>query len=203
MTEYRIRATNYLAMDLHFGLYQKQAAGHETMVWKVLSLSKPQPTPTRAVIPWTLSYELTIPQKQTSGDSYVGGLSLVVKPGYNYELYLNEKNFYQIREIYAGSPNVIGFRNNTKVAENMGLMVSGTLTSMQKNVAAGEMARFNVTPAYYCGLYAKVTQGEVASTVTPLKTSKISFPTGLTTASVSAYIDEDGQIRFGEIIYSA
>ena len=202
MTEHRIRAVNASAMDLHFGIFKEQASEHDGVMWKVLSLSKPQPHPTTGIIPWSMSYEVTIPQKQASGDSYVGGLSFPAVPGKNYELFLDADNFYKIREFTSGGlPNSIGFRNSTKVTESLGLMMSGTLLTMQRNVASRVVARFDITPGYYCGIYPKVNQGEIVSRVTALDTAMITIPTGLTTATLRAEIVK-GEVKLGEVIYS-
>ena len=177
MTNYQLLATNNTAQGWHFGLYQKQPEeqGLKTIAWKVLSLSKPQPNPTTGSIPWTLTYQVTIPQQQVSGSSYVGGLSFDAKLGYKYELYLDD-GYNQIKEVGQGTAGYIDFFNNTTVTETMGLMVSGTLMAMQENVAGGVVAQFQITPNYYCGLFTNLTQGEFVSSDAAVSPVEITIP---------------------------
>ena len=202
MTSYQLKATNSTAQGWHFGLYQQQPEeqGLKTMAWKVLSLSKPQPNPTTGSIPWSLSYQVTVPQKQVSGDSYVGGLSYAAKLGYKYELYV-EGGYNQIREVGEGTSGYIDFHNSTESAENMGLLVSGTLMSMQQNVAGGVTSQFKITPNYYCGLFTNITQGEFVSSDAAVDAVQITIPGGMTNVAISAEV-KDGQVVLSDPSYS-
>ena len=202
MTNYQLLATNNTAQGWHFGLYQKQPEeqGLKTIAWKVLSLSKPQPNPTTGSIPWTLTYQVTIPQQQVSGSSYVGGLSFDAKLGYKYELYL-DAGYNQIKEVGQGTAGYIDFSNNTTVTENMGLMVGGTLMAMQENVAGGVVAQFQITPNYYCGLFTNLTQGEFVSSDAAVSPVEITIPDGLTKVSIAANVT-GGQVSLSTPQYT-
>ena len=170
------------------------------MAWKVLSLSAPQPNPTTGSIPWTLTYEVTIPQKQISGDFYVGGLTFAAKLGYKYELYV-DAGYIQIKEVGQGTSGYIDFLNNTTSSQNMGLMVSGTLMSMQENIAGGVAAQFKITPNYYCGLFTNLTQGQFVSSNAAVSPVQITIPDGLTKVTLSANV-VGGQISLSTPKYS-
>ena len=202
MTNYQLLASNNTAQGWHFGLYQEQPEqqGLKTMAWKVLSLSAPQPNPTTGSIPWTLTYEVTIPQHQVSGDSYVGGLTFAAKLGYKYELYV-DAGYNQIKEVGQGTSGYIDFLNNTTSSQNMGLMVSGTLMSMQENVAGGVAAQFKITPNYYCGLFTNLTQGQFVSSNAAVSPVQITIPDGLTKVTLSANV-VGGQISLSTPKYS-
>ena len=195
-TNYHLFAKNNTAQGWHFGLYQKQPQqlGLKSIAWKVLSLSKPQPSPTTGIIPWTLTYQVTIPQQQVSGKSYVGGLNFAAKLGYKYELYVSDAGYNQIKEHGKGTPGYIDFFNNTPGSENLGLMVGGTLMSMQQNVAGGATAQFKITPNYYCGLFSNILQGEFISSDTAVDPVEITIPSGMTKVSLTAQI-VGGQVQ--------
>ena len=202
MASYSLNATNSTAQGWHFALYQQQPEeqGLKTVAWKVLSLSKPQPNPTTGSIPWSLSYQVTVPQHQENVNTYVGGLSYPAQLGYKYELYV-DAGYNQIREVGLGTEGYIDFLNNTSAAENMGLMVGGTLMSMQENVAGNATAQFQISPDYYLGLYTQLTQGAFVSSDSVVTPVKIQFPSGQSTATVNAKI-QDGQVIVSGPSYS-
>ena len=201
MTSYQLLATNNTTQGWHFALYQEfpEQQGLKSIAWKVLALSKPQPNPTTGVIPWTLTYQVTIPQKQASDSVYIGGLSQTARMGYRYEAYM-DAGYIQIRELGKGTEGYIDFRNNTKAFQDMGLMVDGTLMVMQENVAGGVTSQFQVTPNYYCGLYTNLIQGQFVSSDAAVDPVQITFPSGMTTASVSADI-ADNQVSLSPPLY--
>ena len=192
MSNYQMLATNNTTQGWHFALYQQQPEqqGLKTVAWKVLALSAPQPNPTTGVIPWTLTYQVTIPQKQESDSVYIGGLSQTARMGYRYEAYM-DAGYIQIRELGKGTEGYIDFLNNTPAFQDMGLMVDGTLMSMQENVAGGVTSQFQVTPNYFCGLYTNLVQGQFVSSNAAVDPVQITFPRGLTHVSVGADISDN------------
>lgn len=191
----QLKAKNSTSQGWHFALYQKQPKemGLKDMYWKVLSLSKPQPNPTTGIIPWTLNFEVTIPQKQESDIYYVGGVSMSAKEGYKYEAVM-EQGYIQIKEVGHGNPGYIHFKNSTHAPQALGLSMGGSLLAMQKEVAGGVTAQFEITPTYYLGLFTNVQEGAFVSSDAAVGPVTIKFLQGMTTASVEAKIEDQQDV---------
>lgn len=187
-TNLRLDATNSTSQGWHFALYQKQPSelGLKTIAWKVLSLSKPQPSSTSGSIPWSLNFEVTIPETN-DGSVYVGGLSIAARDGYNYEAAM-EDGYIQIKETGPGTPGYINFKNSTNSKQDLGLSLSGTLLSMQQGVAGGVSAQFQITPTYYVGLFTNIKQGAFVTSDAAVGPVTVKFPPGMAVASVNAIV---------------
>lgn len=202
MTDYQFIATNFTAQGWHVALYQDepQELGLHPIAWRVLTLSKPQGIPTTGTIRWTQTYQLTVLQTQ-DGNVYTGGISAYADVGGNYELFMSEDGYHQIREIGGGTEGYISFINHVKSAENMGLMLDRSLITLQENVSPGAAAQFKITPTYYCGFFTNLEQGSFVSSDAAIAATKIQFPANKTTAAVSADI-HNGQVVIKGVMYS-
>ena len=125
---------------------------------------------------------------------------MAAKLGHKYACYM-DSGYLQIKHIGMGTPGYIDFQNATNVCQEMGLMVSGTLMSMQECVAGGVIAQFQVTPNYYLGLYTNLIQGEFVSSNAAVNPVPITIPDGLTKVKVSADYS-GGQISLSSPQYS-
>ena len=185
MARYQLRATNNTAHAWYFALYQQQPKSLDTVAWKVLSLSKPQNTATSQSLSWTMDLVVTVPQRQEREDTYISGLSLKARLGYKYVLYL-EGGFLKIKEAGRGRQGCICFQNDSSIAENMAILVGGSIIAMQKNVAHGETASFKLLSDFYCGLFSEISEGEIISADEADTSVQISIPEGQGTVTVSA-----------------
>ena len=189
-TNLKLSASNATSQGWEFALYQKQPKelGLQDVAWKVLKLSQPEPKPTTGYIPWSLDFQVTIPQS-SDGNIYEGGISMNAREGYNYEAY-TDKGFVQIREVGQGTKGFINFKNSTKTKQNLGINLSGTLLAMQGDVAGGVRAQFKITPTYYLGLFNNLKEGSFVTSDAAVGPVEIQFPPGMTTVSVEALIQD-------------
>lgn len=89
----------------------------------------------------------------------------------------------------ADLPQQILIRNTSNKIANPGIGMSGSGSVFKRNVNSGAAAQFQVTPSYYVGLFNDVKKGEVISSNVIVGPKNIKYPSGETTATVTADLD--------------
>lgn len=196
--KFTFKATNDTTQGWDFVLYQQSS---KTIAWRVLSLSRPQTSPTCGIIPWTWSYQVTVPQSNDAPNVFIGGITQDAQVGHKYEL-VEEEGFLQINDLGKEEDGYISFKNSCNKVQNLGLMLDGSLVAMQYQVHGAVTAQFKIIPEYYCGLYTNLAQGDFVPSDSPVKPVQILFPNGMNHASLSAEI-KDGQVLLMEPTYTS
>ncbi|MCU1349757.1 MAG: hypothetical protein JWO56_2787, partial [Acidobacteria bacterium] len=86
-------------------------------------------------------------------------------------------------------PQQILITNNSNKAANPGIGMSGSASVYKNNVNGGAAAQFQVTPSYYVGLFNDVKKGEVIASNVIVGPKNIKYPSGETSATVTADLD--------------
>ena len=137
-----------------------------------------------------ICFQVTIASK-SSGDIYVGGVTLNAREGYSYEAVM-VGGYVQISEGGQTNPGYITFKNATSTIQNLGLNIDGDLVALQEKVAGGVTAHFQITPTYYLSLFSNIIMGSLVSSDQGIGPVEIKFPEGKNIAEVDA-VNENGR----------
>lgn len=86
-------------------------------------------------------------------------------------------------------PNQILINNQSNRIANPGIGMSGQGSVYKRDMQGGASAQFEVTPTYYVGLFNDVQRGEVISSNVIVGPLTLQYPTGFTSAKLTATMD--------------
>lgn len=91
--------------------------------------------------------------------------------------------------VYVGpgaNENQINIENNSNNFANLGIGMSGQASVYQYQVDSGATAQFEITPTYWVGLFNSLELGEVISSNVAVGPLTLQYPSGLTSATLTA-----------------
>jgi hypothetical protein len=86
-------------------------------------------------------------------------------------------------------PDQILINNKSSRIANPGIGMSGAGSVFKRNVNGGASAQFEVTPTYFVGLFNDVERGEVISSNDIVGPLTLQYPSGFTSATLTATLD--------------
>lgn len=163
------------------------SVGLDSVSW--LQASAPQGGTTG--VQFDLTYNVALANYSSDGGRgvYKASQTLPADLGTAWEV-VYEDGVQQLKSAGAAPlPQQIVINNTSNKTANPGIGMSGSPSVYKRNVNSGAGAQFQVTPTYYVGLFNDVKKGEVISSNVIVGPKKLQYPSGETTATVTADLD--------------
>jgi hypothetical protein len=141
-------------------------------------------------VQWNVSYNVALADYSQDGGKgvYTSSQILTANLGTAWNV-IFDQSVQQLVPAGNAQPGQIIINNQSNRIANPGIGMSGQGSVFKRGVQSGASAQFEVTPTYFVGLFNDVERGEVISSNVIVGPLTITYPTGFTTAQLTATLD--------------
>jgi rhizosphere induced protein len=190
MMTYSISMQNDLPQTWTFGVFQTypNTAGIDSVAWKQQVLASTE----KGSVSWQPSSNACIASySQIKGIGvYSSDQIIPAQPGSAWKVVL-QNGHQQLQQDTSTptGPDQILISNESGQIANPGIGMSGIATAYMKELYSGVDVIFNLPSTYWVALFRQVAAGDAISDLSSTTPLLISFPGGLYSADVQAYLD--------------
>jgi hypothetical protein len=189
MASYSVNFSNQTDRVWTMAVYQTipNSIGLESVSWQ----QSTAPRGGFTGVKWQVNYNVALADYSQDGGKgvYTASQVLTATLGSVWNIIFDQN----VQQLVPGSgtaqPNQILINNQSNRIANPGIGMSGQGSVYKRDMQGGASAQFEVTPTYFVGLFNDVQRGEVISSNVIVGPLTLQYPTGFTSATLTATLD--------------
>jgi len=202
MPDYRVNFVNQTSAIWTMAVYQTlpSSVGLDSVAWK----QSTAPQGGRTGVQWTTIFNVALADYEQLGGLgvYVASQLLTTLLGKRWEVVF-EQNVQHLKPAEGSvEPDQVLILNKSGYLANIGIGMDGSGSVFKRDVVSRGNAQFKVTPTYWVALFNQVTLGEVISGNVIVGPLEVKYPSGMTSATLTALMDGNNivlDLKYGQM----